>query len=231
MVLWGYPEKVDTEYNELSQNENPNASWEWARNMLSSDPDNGFFFKRDPFFAADGASFSTDADDAVIERFIDILNWAYSEEGQITQTYGFEDVTYTKEGDDYVFMEHMMSPTKTDGRSVTSYGVIGLSCQHPNLNAYYRPYITELEDTFIGRDNYYFHQTPIMSFLDEETSQLADIQTNLNQTRDEYYVKFIMGHMDINDDAEWEDYIRTLEKLDLKTFEEIRTKAYERENG
>lgn len=229
-IQWGYPDKIDTEYNRLSQNVDPEARWDWAKVMVSSDPEKGVFFKANPLFNADGVAFSADADDEVVERFMDFMDWLHTEEGMIFRTYGIEGVTYEKDGDNYVFMDHMQSPNKSEGKTLTNYGFVTVGRQHPNLNAYYKPYITELENIFMNREGYYYHVSPVLNFTDEESSELADITISLNQTAQEYYAKFIMGQIDIENDQEWNSYINAMKKLGLERFEEIRTTAYERSN-
>lgn len=229
-ITWGYPDKVETEYNRLSQNADPTAQWDWARVMLSNDPAKATYFKAGPYYNADGVAFSTDADDEVVERYMDYLNWAYTEEGMAVGTYGFEGVTYKKQGDNYVFMDQMTSPIKSEGKTIANYGVISVGRQHPNLNIFYRPYLTELEKTFMNRKGYYFHTTPVMNFTTDESSQLADISTSLNQTVQEYYAKFIMGQLDVTNDKDWDNYTNTMKKLGLDKFIELRTAAYERTN-
>lgn len=226
-IQWGYPDAIE-EYTRLSQNADPDAKWDWAKVMLSNDPEKGVYFKADPYYTADGTSFSVDADDKVIERFIDYMDWMHTEEGMVFRTYGIEGETYEKEGDNYILKEQMVSPIKSEGKTLTNYGFITVGRQHPNLSEYYKPYLTELVDTFMDRDGYYYHTAPIMDFTDEENSELADIATSLTQTVEENYAKFIMGQTDIEDDKDWDSYLKALEKLGLERLEEIRTEAYER---
>lgn len=230
MVIWGYPEKVATEYNKLSQTENPNASWTSADVMISATPGEAHYFKRDPYFAADGTGFNVDADEEKVDRFLYFMNWGYSDEGMVFHTYGFEGDTYVKEGDNYVFTDKMISPIKSEGLKLENYGVISMFPAHANQNEFYRPYLVDLANTFIGRDGYYFFTAPIMRFSEEESSELAELQTNLNQTRNEYYAKFIMGQIDVNNDTEWANYLNTMNKLGLERVEQIRLDAYERSN-
>ena len=82
----------------------------------------------------------------------------------------------------------------------------------------------------MNREGYYYHVSPVLNFTDEESSELADITTSLNQTAQEYYAKFIMGQIDIENDQEWNNYIQAMEKLGLERFKEIRKAAYERSN-
>jgi len=230
MIAWSYPAKIETELNKLSRNENPEASWNWAKVMPSSNPERATYFKANPYYNADGVGFSADASDEVIERFMDYMDWLHTEEGMAFRTYGIEGVTYKKEGNNYVFTEQMTSPVKSEGKTLTNYGFVTVGRQHPNLNEYYYPYLTELEKTFFNREGYYHFISPAMVYTSEESSELADITTSLHQTAKEYYARFIMGHVDVEDDKEWENYIQTMKKLGLDRFIEIRTAVYERNN-
>ncbi|AGC69481.1 ABC-type sugar transport system periplasmic component-like protein [Thermoclostridium stercorarium subsp. stercorarium DSM 8532] len=230
MVAWGYPSKIDSEMNRLSRNENPEASWTWAKVMPSSNPERATYFKRNPLYNADGIGFSEDASDEVTERFMDYMDWLHTEEGMVFRTYGIESVTYTKEGGNYVFTEQMSSPLKSEGKTLTNYGFVVFGRQHPNMNEYYYPYLAELEKTFLNREGYYYFNSPVMTYTDEESSELADITTSLNQTAQQYYAQFIMGYLDPENDKDWDSYIQTMKKLGLDRFCEIRTQVYERCN-
>ena len=228
MIMWGYPGKVDTDYNPLSQTENPNASWAWADLMITEDPANGHFFKREPYFLADGAGFNSEIDEEKVDRLLYMLNWFYSDEGMVFSTYGIEGATYEKQGENYVFMDQMRNPTKSEGDILENYGFLPVAPQHQNQNDYYQPYLADLANTFIDRENYYFFIKPIQKFTEEESSELADIETNLSQTLNEFYSRFIMGQLDVNNDGEWNNYISTMNRLGLEQVVQIRTDAYNR---
>jgi ABC-type glycerol-3-phosphate transport system substrate-binding protein len=227
-VFWGYPAQIESDYNVLSRTETPNASWTWAKVMLAENPQNGVFFKREPYYNADGLGFYAYADEKKVERFLQIVDWFHTEEGMVFRTYGIEGVHFTKQGSNNVFMPNMSSPVSPAGDRLENYGFITLGPEHPNLNAYYTPSILELENTFFNRDNYYFHNTPVQKFSSDETRELADLQVNLNQTRNEFYSRFIVGQLDINSDREWNNYIDTMKRMGLDRVIEIRTAAYNR---
>jgi len=197
--------------------------------MISADPASGFFFKMDPFFAADGTGFAADAPDHVVERYLYILNWLYSDEGMAFNTFGLEGVHHERDADgNFVFLPHISSPLGSADRSISHYGWVSQVPHHHNQNQFYRPFMVELADTFIGRDNYYYHLAPIIHFTANESRDLADVQTILNQQRDQYFVRFVMGHIDINDDAVWNAYVNTKNQLGLQRVIDIRTEAFHR---
>ncbi|MCL2573601.1 MAG: hypothetical protein FWE34_03490 [Defluviitaleaceae bacterium] len=231
-VQWGWPEQIPTIQNELSQEYDPNARWEWATVMLTEDPANGHFFKRDPFHTADGVGISIDAPDYVVERWFYFMNWLYSDEGMTFNSFGIEGTHFEWVGDERHFLDHMTNPADPGGYGLVNFGFVSMAggLHHPDINRVYRPWMIDLHNTFYGRDNYFFHLAPIMRFTAEETRELAQIQTLLNQTRDEYFSRFIVGQIDINNDAHWQEYIDTMNALGLDRFKEIRSAAFERSN-
>ena len=90
------------------------------------------------------------------------------------------------------------------------------------------PSMVDLENTFFNRDNYYFHTTHVQKFTPEETRELAGLEVSLSQTRNEYYSRFIVGQLDVNNDRDWNAYIDTMKRMGLDRVSAIRTAAYNR---
>ena len=228
-VIWGWPEQIPTELDPLSQTGAPNASWEWSRNMISADPANGHFFKMDPFFAADGTGINARSSDDVVRRFLYINDWMHTYEGLAFNSFGIEGVHYERDAaGNHVFFDFMTTPVATGERTLANYGFVHIGGHHPNRNEFYRPLMVEIEQAFVNRPGYYYHVAPIIQFTAEESSRLVNYQTTLNVERDTYFSRFVMGHIDINDDAVWQGYVDTLNRLGLPTVKEIRTNAFNR---
>ena len=92
----------------------------------------------------------------------------------------------------------------------------------------FSPYLVDLENAFFNRPNYYFHTTPVQRFTSEETRALADLEVNLNRTRDEFYSRFIVGQLNANNDRDWNNYLDTMRRMGLDRVIQIRTAAYNR---
>jgi putative aldouronate transport system substrate-binding protein len=150
----------------------------------------------------------------------------------IFHTYGIEGVHFERQGDNFVFLPDMTSPHGPGERRLVEYGwwvpPAPVFPAHSNLNEFYRPFIVELENSFIGRENYFYHIAPLMRFTEDDNRNLADLQVVLNQTRDTYVARFIAGHIDINCDATWQGYLDTMQRLGLDSVEQIRRAAFER---
>lgn len=230
-ALWGYPEKI-AEYENISKSADASAAWDWSKDMVSASQDK-IFFKRDPYFNADGIGFYAKISDEKLNRMLDYVNWALTEEGQRFNTFGVEGITYEMKDGKPAYKDNMISPLKATGEKTGEYGIVGAAgwmVAHPAVNEVYKPVYKELEKTFLERKGYYFFMAPIMAFTEQDNKKLADITTSINDTRDEYAARFIMGQVDPNNDTDWNKYIDTLKKLGLEDLKKIRTEAYNRAN-
>lgn len=230
-VEWGYPEKL-TEYENISKSADANAKWDWSKDIVSAYTDKTYF-KRNGYFNADGIGFYANISNEKLNRVLDYINWALSEEGQRFHTFGVEGLTYEMKNGNPVYLEKMITPLKATGEKPGEYainGYAGFMTAHPGVNVTYRPVYGELEKTFLDRQNYYFFMAPVMWYTEAENSKMADIQTSINDTRDEYAARFIMGQVNPANDADWNKYLDTLNKLGLQELKKIRTDAYNRAN-
>lgn len=230
-ALWGYPEKL-TEYNNISKSTDASAAWDWSKDIVTANPDK-IFFKREPYFAADGFGFYANISNEKLNRVASYVNWALTEEGQKFNTFGVEGVTYEMKDGKPVYLDKMVTPTKATGEKMGEYGIqgsAGFIMAHPAVNEIYRPVVKEVEKAFIDRKGYNFFMAPVMPFTEAENSKVADIQTSINDARDEYAARFIMGQIDPANDTDWNKYIDTLNKLGLQDLKKIRTDAYNRAN-
>lgn len=228
-VLWGYPATLK-KYDSISQNTDAEAEWDWSEDMVSVNSDK-VFYKRNVYYTADGCGFNANISDEKFQRMTDYLNWAASEEGQMFHTYGVEGVTYEIKDGKPVYLEKFQNPIKAEGEKVGTYGISGSNgfiSAHPIVNEIYNPVLVELKETFVDRDGYNFFMAPIMNYTEEENQRIVDIQTSINDARDEYAAKFIMGQVDPSNDTHWEKYLDILNKLGLEELKSVKTAAYKR---
>jgi putative aldouronate transport system substrate-binding protein len=69
---------------------------------------------------------------------------------------------------------------------------------------------------------------PRMSHAAEDAETIAELRTVVNTFVYESAAKFITGRMDINNDAEWNDFLGELDKIGLDEYLQIMNKTYER---
>lgn len=228
-VMWAYPDKI-AGYENISRSTDQNAIWDWSKDMVSVNNEK-IYYKRNPYFNADGFGFSSSIDDGKMEVLTQYLNWACSDEGILFHTFGVSGVTYEFIDNEPMYLDKMTNPNKPTGQRMSEYGFFGYSgfiTTHPSVNDNYIPVFKQLDRTFTNQQGYKFFSEPTMSYTKEESNVMADIQATINDVRDEYAVKFIMGQMDAQSDAQWQQYISTLNSLGLQEFRQIRLSAYNR---
>jgi ABC-type glycerol-3-phosphate transport system substrate-binding protein len=228
-VMWAYPYKI-AEYENISKSTDKNAYWDWSKNMVSAD-EQKVYFKQNPYFTADGFGFSSTIEDEKFEALASYLNWACSQEGVLFHTFGVEGVTYEWIDNEPVYLDKMTNPNKATGQRMSEYGFFGYSgfiMTHASVNDIYLPVFKQLERTFIARQGYKSFTDPIMSYTKEENNKMSGVQAVINEVRDEYAIRFIMGQIDPSNDGQWQQYINTLNQLGLEEFKKIRISAYNR---
>lgn len=72
------------------------------------------------------------------------------------------------------------------------------------------------------------HQVPPLALTSEESSQIADLETNIDQYVVQMEAKFVTGAVDPNNDGAWRGYVNTLNRMKLDTYLSIYQKAYNR---
>lgn len=66
---------------------------------------------------------------------------------------------------------------------------------------------------------------PKLVFNDEQSEELPDIKKTIGDYVDEMFTRFVTGDADI--DAEWDNYLKELENMNLKRYIEIYQEAYD----
>jgi hypothetical protein len=228
-VMWAYPDKI-AEYENISKSADKNPFWDWSKDMVSADQQR-VYFKKNPCFTADGFGFSSSVSDEKFETLSNYLNWACSDEGILFHTFGVEGITYEWIDNEPIYLDKMTNPNKATGQKMGDYGFFGYSgfiAKHQSVNDIYVPLFKQLERTFIDRQGYNYFSEVKMSYTKEESSKMSDIQATINDARDEYAVRFIMGQLDPGEDLQWQQYINVLNNLGLEEFKKIRVSAYSR---
>ncbi|TVY08110.1 ABC transporter substrate-binding protein [Paenibacillus cremeus] len=78
----------------------------------------------------------------------------------------------------------------------------------------YEPYAIKLEKT-----------VPPLFFTNEQAEELANLEKTITDYRTEFFAKAVTGGVDI--EKEWNNYLATLDKMNLKRYLEINQQAYE----
>lgn len=72
-------------------------------------------------------------------------------------------------------------------------------------------------------------QVPTLKYTAEENEKYNTIRVELANFIRQSAVKFMVGTLDVNNDAVWKEYLANLEKLQLKSVLELMQTAYNRQ--
>lgn len=180
------------------------------------------------------------ADEDTMKLCLQMLNYAYTEEGMLYWNYGDEGVSWEYDEDGVPqFTSLVKDDPDTD--PMTKYnGATWGSCCIQATNLLYQ----KNSQTAIDANNTWFYidedeeknreitsgwRYPVgISFTIEESDKLDEISQNIPTFVNESYASFLTGANDINDDAVWEQYQKDLESYNLSEILEIRQAAYDR---
>ncbi|MBS4192062.1 extracellular solute-binding protein [Bacillus sp. FJAT-49705] len=157
----------------------------------------------------------------------------YSEEGIKMFFMGFEGVTYTEKDGEFVYTDEMTK--NPDGLNLDQ----ALSKYLTWPGGYYPGVVTEkyfqgaegseetlanaekAEPLTLKQDEIW----PNFNYTVDESSELSALSTDINTYVTEMTANFITGKKSFD---EWDNYVKTLEKMGLKRFMEINEAAYKR---
>jgi putative aldouronate transport system substrate-binding protein len=233
MMMWGYPASIPA-YNSTYMNVAPKVDWQWAKDMITADSSRGTVFKKEPSYKAWGPAFSAKISDEKRERMIKFLDWASTEEGKNFFNFGVEGVTYEMKNGEPTLLSNMQKPDNPKGRTLGQYGIQEqFIFTHKGRNDKYGGGLvnTLVANEFLNKKGYYSFLNPPLVYTEIESKKLADPQTRVNDVRNEYLVRFIMGNLDPNNDKDWNSYKDSLNKVGLADVVKIRTDAYYRSIG
>ncbi len=159
-----------------------------------------------------------------------LLDYFYSEDGRVLLNLGIEGVTYTFENGQYKYTE--LITKNPDGlsldRAAAKYIPVGTSARLYQDLRYWEQMMTydnQKEAMGILAEASVEKTLPPITPTSEESIELASIQNELTTYVDEMFAKFILGQEDI---SKYDDYIKTLESLNLARALEIQQEALKR---
>ncbi len=159
-----------------------------------------------------------------------LLDYFYSEDGRILLNLGVEGETYTVENGKYKYTEIITK--NPDGlsldRAAAKYMPVGTAARLYQDLRYWEQMMTydnQKEAMGILAEASIEKTLPPITPTSEESIELASIQNELTTYVDEMFAKFILGQDDI---SKFDDYIKTLESLNLARALEIQQEALKR---
>jgi len=177
---------------------------------------------------AGGTVISTDCEN--IEAAVRFIDWFYGEEGSLIANYGIEGVTFNYDENNHPVHTELlannpegMPPSAAQQRYLIHNGfvLVHLDRLEDNLNMYGKEYIE------LWAERGVYNIVGNLTYTPEEGDRLSAIINDLQTYVEEFAVKCIMGELEIND-ANWDTYISTIEKMNEAECRSIIQSAYDR---
>ncbi|WP_158299397.1 extracellular solute-binding protein [Paenibacillus antri] len=197
----------------------PEAQWDWAPVTISTGDKPGFVDRELPFFSY-GPIVTNKVEGERLDRLLEYFNWAASPEGVKFHTLGVEGETY-----EVVDGKPQYSNGAADKHEMfQKTGFIEFLVTDPEYVASNEDRQTDLAVSEAFKDKPFVPFTAFnLSAEDRETAN--SLITGVTDIAEQFYVKAIMGQVDVNDDAVWNQYVQELNQAGLTQLLELHRKS------
>ncbi|TLS38378.1 DUF3502 domain-containing protein [Pseudalkalibacillus caeni] len=162
------------------------------------------------------------------EKLIEYLDYGFSKEGQEFFNWGIEGETFKEKEGEKVFTDKIMNDKENvPGLAMTKYvnpwwiTVSSVEASKAVLNDLGK----EARETWADVDVSMAFE-PILWMTNEENETVQSTSTDVQTFKDEMRDAFITGQKDI--DAEWDQYVETLESMGINDVKKAKQSAYDR---
>lgn len=192
---------------------------------------NAKFSKMNQVYDKSGVSAAISSQCENVEAAAWLLDWMYSEEGNLCCNFGIEGLTYEMQDGEPVYTDVIMK--NPDGMSVanalaayTRASTSGVCVQDPRYIEQYYEQDNQKEALELSMktdmDEHFF---PPTSVSEENTERYAEIMNNVKTLSDEMEAQFIAGTVSL--DAEWDGYIQQLKDFGIEEAISMMQEAYD----
>ena len=177
---------------------------------------------------------STNATEEETELLCMMMNYFYTEEGALFANYGVEGQTFEYDENGNPWYTELIT-NNPDGLTQTQALLTYIGYMVPCYADYTKYNISTLTtwadfvEAWGAADNAWDMPQVSLTTAEQETysAKASDVETYLDET----LIKFIIGDLDINDDAVWEGYLADLDSLGLGDMIDVYSAALERFNA
>jgi putative aldouronate transport system substrate-binding protein len=212
--------------NDMMKTVDPNANWQWTSDFITADPGKPSLYVREKPFSPWGMVITKKMSQEGIDRLMQYVNWACTEEGLQFNEMGEEGVTFEMKDGKPMFLPEFKSVRNNTGKVTGEVGYeYFLGRYGPALED--MGYTTDLELSEKVKDMASLQFINFNLSVDQE-KELVDYETQIKDIVEEYTLKFIMGSMEPTKESDWEQYTNALNKTGLDKVKEIRSQALEK---
>lgn len=169
-----------------------------------------------------------------VELAAKFLDYGYSEEGHMFMNFGTEGTSYVMKDGQPVYTEEVVK--NPDGLSISAamskYSRANYSGpfiqDERYISQYYSLDSQKAALSVWSATNAAKHIIPPITPTVDESKELSQLMNEIATYRDEMCLKFILGTKSFD---EWEDYVKTIQKMNLERALEIQNSALQRYNS
>lgn len=191
---------------------------------------NSKFSKMNQVYDKSGVSAAISSQCKNVEAAAWLLDWMYSEEGNLCCNFGIEGLTFEMVDGQPVYTDMIMK--NPDGLSVanalaayTRASTSGVCVQDPRYIEQYYEQDNQKEALELSmKTDMGEHFYPPTSVASEDTEQYAEIMNNVTTLSDEMEAQFISGTVSLD---EWDNYIQQLKDFGIDDATAMLQKAYD----
>ena len=182
-------------------------------------------------FVGLGTAISTRCED--VEAACKWLDYHYSEEGRMLMNWGVQGVSYDldENGEPY-----FLDVVKNDPDGLSMDVALGKYTMVSQLDAILKDHRVEAIRMWTydaqkkasevwNQTDFTFRYPPTVTLTEDEAQEYAEIMSDIETFRDEKIVRFIIGSEDLEG---FEDFVSTIEKMNIERAIEIKQEAYDR---
>lgn len=221
------------QYTQIMHDANPEITQEDIRSTVpvaSTKGKNAKFSKMNQIYDKSGVSAAISTDCKNVEAAAWLLDWMYSEEGNLCCNFGIEGLTYEMVDGAPVYTDVIMK--NPDGLSVanalaayTRASTSGVCVQDPAYIEQYYEQDNQKEALQLSmKTDMGLHFFPPASVSEEDSERYADIMNNVKTLSDEMEAQFISGAVSMD---EWDNYIKQLKDFGIDDAIAMMQKAYD----
>lgn len=206
--------------NNVMKDADPDADWQWTSQYVTAYPEKGELVPKELPYQPWGSVLTKAMTEEELQRFLEVIDWSCSEEGQRWFSMGEEVITYEMADGKPVFKDDIYSVTNPDGKEIAELGY-----------GYYLIRSREsLEQTGYADDLALSKEVegkPYRAFVsyaltEDQEKELIDPETQIDDIYQEYTLRFITGSLDPSSDETWQEYLDRLKSAGLQEVAEIR---------
>ena len=174
------------------------------------------------------------ADEETMKVCLQLLDYAFTTEGNIYWNFGVEGVSWEYNDDgEIVYTDLVANDTDTD--PITKYA--GATFASPCIQMTRLLYLKNPTSAIEANNIWYYNNEDVTSswkwpigasFTTEEQDELDLISGALGTYTTESFANFLTGTMDIDDDAVWEEFLAGFDSYNVDRIREIRQACYDR---